>query len=314
LDGVNQYMNSIQVRRLMPVLAATLAVVLLVYGCGDSHITPTPVLSVTGVSPNNGASVGAQIVTINGTGFKAGATVTMNRVVTNTLFVHPTAISVTTAAHAVGAVDVVVTNPDGQSASLTGGYTYVFVPPPVPPPAPAFVLTSISPAVGSTEGRFYFEVRGAGFTNVTLTVGGVRWFSGKVSDPTVFLIEAPPGPAGQADVVLTNADGQSSTLKNGFTYLDASLFDFNGEWEGTGWWFDFNLSFTIRNNTLVSASCGGSPNFVSTPVPVTNGHFSMTANGNSFGGVIDAQGIAYASLSGTSFCPRGDEWTALKRK
>jgi hypothetical protein len=292
-------MRSIQTRRLLPVLSATLAVALVVYGCGDGGLHPTP-LSVTRVSPNNGASAGATVVTISGTGFQAGATVTMNGVVTNTLSVHPTAIAVITAAHAVGAVDVVVTNPD--------------VPPPVPALAPPLVLTSVSPAVGSTEGRFYFEVRGAGFTNVTLTVGGVRWFSGKVSDPTVFLIEAPPGPAGQADVVLTNADGQSSTLKNGFTYLDASLFDFNGEWEGTGWWFDFSLSFTIRNNTLVSASCGGSPNFVLTPVPVTNGHFSMTANGNSFGGAIDAQGIAYASLSGTSFCPRGDEWTALKRK
>ena len=190
----------------------------------------------------------------------------------------------------------------------------VLVPLPVPPPAPAFVLTSVSPAVGSTEGRFGFEVRGAGFTDVTLTVGGVRWFSGKIYNPTVFLIEAPPGPAGQADVVLTNADGQSSTIKNGFTYLDASLFDFNGEWAGPSYWFDFNLSFTIRNSTLVSASCGGSPNFVATPVPVTNGHFSMTANGNSFWGAIDAQGIAYASLSGTSLCPRGDEWIDLKRK
>ena len=62
----------------------------------------------------------------------------------------------------------------------------------------------------------------------------------------------------------------------------------------------------IRNNTLVSASCAGSPNFVPTSIPVTNGHFSMTANGNSFSGGIDAQGTATANLyGGTSLCSGG---------
>jgi hypothetical protein len=167
--------------------------------------------------------------------------------------------------------------------------------------------------VGWTEGGSFVHILHTGFTNVTLTVGSVRWYSGEL--PEDAWITGPPGPAGQADVVLTTADGQSSTLKNGFTYLDASLFVFNGEWEGPSYFLDFNLSFTIRNNTLVSASCGGSPNFVPTPVPVTNGHFSMTANGISFWGGIDAQGTATASLtSGSSLCSGGEGWTDLKRK
>jgi len=35
-----------------------------------------------------------------------------------------TSITATTGAHATGAVNVVVTNPDGQSGNLSGGYTY----------------------------------------------------------------------------------------------------------------------------------------------------------------------------------------------
>jgi hypothetical protein len=298
-------MRSIQTRRLLPVLSATLAVALVVYGCGDGGLHPTP-LSVTRVSPNNGASAGATVVTISGTGFKAGATVTMNGVVTNTLFVQPTAISVTTAAHAVGAVDVVVTNPDGQSASLTGGYTYVFVPPPV--------LLSISPAVGSTEGGVMLEVLGTGFTNVTLTIGGVR-AALTSSLSTSLSTVAPPGAEGPADVVLTNADGQSSTLKNGFTYLPPSSFDFNGDWYGIiGQTHE--LSFTIRDNTLVSASCAGSSNLVTAhePVPVANGSFSsfsVKSPPNVFKGRILADGVAAGSLIGTSGCD--SNWLAHKR-
>jgi hypothetical protein len=294
------------------VSAATLAAALLVYGCGESgpcclFTTSSPVLSVTGVSPNNGASVGAQRVTINGTGFKDGATVTMNGVVTNTLFVHATAIAVTTAAHAEGAVDVVVTNPDGQSASLTGGYTYVFVPPPV--------LLSISPAVGSTEGGVMLEIQGTGFTNMTLTIGGVLAYSG-VALTSFLSIVAPPGAEGSADVVLTNADGQSSTLKNGFTYLPPSSFDFNGDWYGvTGQTPELEMSFTIRDNTLVSASWVGFPNLVPTPVPVANGSFSsfsVKAPNSLFSGRILADGVAAGSLKGCSVCD-SHNWLAHKR-
>jgi len=43
---------------------------------------------------------------------------------TNVTVVSSTSLTATTAAHAAGVVNVVVTNSDGQSGTLTGGYTY----------------------------------------------------------------------------------------------------------------------------------------------------------------------------------------------
>ena len=64
-------------------------------------------------------------VTITGTGFLAGATVSLGgTAATGVTVVSSTSITATTAAHAAGAVNVVVTNTDSQSGTLTNGYTY----------------------------------------------------------------------------------------------------------------------------------------------------------------------------------------------
>ncbi len=64
-------------------------------------------------------------MTITGTGFLAGATVSLGgTAATGVTVVNSTSITATTAAHAAGAVNVVVTNSDAQSGTLTNGYTY----------------------------------------------------------------------------------------------------------------------------------------------------------------------------------------------
>ena len=82
-------------------------------------------LTVTGVSPTRGPASFADEVRVTGTGFLPGATLTLDGVAaTANLFRSNTLISGRTPVHAPGTVDVVVTNPDGQSARLTGGYTF----------------------------------------------------------------------------------------------------------------------------------------------------------------------------------------------
>ena len=80
--------------------------------------------TVTSVSPNNGPTAGGTAVTITGTNFAAGATVTFGgTAATNVVVVNSTTITATTPAHAAGAVTVTVTV-NGQSGSLTNGFTY----------------------------------------------------------------------------------------------------------------------------------------------------------------------------------------------
>jgi hypothetical protein len=81
-------------------------------------------LAITALSPDVGPVGGGITVRITGTGFAAGATVTVDGTQATVTNPTSTTIDVTTPAHAVGAVDVVVTNPDGKSATAPKKFTY----------------------------------------------------------------------------------------------------------------------------------------------------------------------------------------------
>ncbi len=79
------------------------------------------------VSPNKGLPAGGTNISITGNGFQAGATVTIGGVaLPNMRIWSSTLITGTTPAHALGGVDIVVTNPDTQTRTLTNGFTYAY--------------------------------------------------------------------------------------------------------------------------------------------------------------------------------------------
>ena len=88
-----------------------------------------PAPAVSSVSPNSGNVGGGSPVTITGTGFQTGATVTFDgTAATGVTVVNDTTITATTPAHSAGTVAVVVSNPDFQSGSLAGSFTYTNAP------------------------------------------------------------------------------------------------------------------------------------------------------------------------------------------
>ncbi|MGA8810602.1 MAG: carboxypeptidase regulatory-like domain-containing protein, partial [Thermoanaerobaculia bacterium] len=98
-------------------------------GCTDTksaNVTVTaPLVTVTSVSPTGGTIAGGSAVTINGTGFNSGATVTFGgSAATNVVVVSAVKITARTPAHALGSVNVTVTNTDTSNGTLTNGYLY----------------------------------------------------------------------------------------------------------------------------------------------------------------------------------------------
>ncbi|MFN2530968.1 MAG: IPT/TIG domain-containing protein [Pyrinomonadaceae bacterium] len=86
--------------------------------------------TVTTLCPASGSVAGGTQVTIQGTGFLTGAAVRFGGVLATSVEVSSsTSIIATTPAHAVGSVDVQVTNADGESGTLANGYTYISLPP-----------------------------------------------------------------------------------------------------------------------------------------------------------------------------------------
>ncbi len=102
-----------------------------------SVISTADAPTVTLINPTGGPAVGGTSVTITGTGIAAGATATIGGFpCTTPIVTPPTQITCTAPAGTAGAKNVVVTNIDNQSGTLTDGYTYADAPPPGPGPGP----------------------------------------------------------------------------------------------------------------------------------------------------------------------------------
>src|SRR5262247_1625214 len=89
-----------------------------------------PAPAIRSVLPSAGPLTGGTAITISGRAFVDGATVTVGGTPATGVSVSSDGeLTALTAAHAAGAVDVTVTNPDGALTTLPGGFTYEAVPP-----------------------------------------------------------------------------------------------------------------------------------------------------------------------------------------
>jgi hypothetical protein len=97
-----------------------------------SYNTPPPAApTISSVNPNSGTTGGGTTVTIAGTNFSTGATVSFGGTqATNVNVTNTTTITATTPSHAAGTVNIAITNPDNQSATLTNSFTYTSSTPP----------------------------------------------------------------------------------------------------------------------------------------------------------------------------------------
>jgi hypothetical protein len=178
--------------------------------------------TVTAVSPNTGPTSGGTPVTITGTSFQPGATVTFGtQAATDVVFVSATSITARTPlgpATSQLAVDVSVTNPDSTKATAAGAFTYT---------VPALAVISITPNTALPAGAqgaaaTTITIYGAGFTtgSASVTVGGVAATNVQVIDPVTIHATVPVHAAGSGDVVVT-IGSTSATLHNGFSWQNA---------------------------------------------------------------------------------------------
>jgi len=145
---------------------------------GFAYVNPTGP-TVTSVTPNSGPTGGGTPVTISGSNFVSGATVTFGGTPASGVSVSSsTSMTAVTPGHSAGSVTVTVTNPDLQSASLTGGFTYgtpaaisfIQVAAAVPQSSPSTVPISY----GSPQTAGDLNVVVVGWNNSTSTVQSIQ--------------------------------------------------------------------------------------------------------------------------------------------
>ena len=182
---------------------------------GFTYIEPPPIL--THVDPNNADVTGGATVKIIGEHFQDGATVTIGgKAASNVIFVSATELTVEVPTGVAGSADVVVTNPDGKSDTLVGGFTYI-----EPPP----ILTHVDPNNADVTGGATVKIIGEHFQDgATVTIGGNAASNVIFVSATELTVEVPSGVAGSGDVIVTNPDGESDTLANSFTYIEVPQF------------------------------------------------------------------------------------------
>ncbi len=187
-------------------------------------VAAAPVFS--SISLSYGTTAGGTSVTITGTGFSNVTSVTFDGIAGTLGQITDTSITVTTPAHSTaGAVNVVITTPEG-TATASNAFTYTT--------SPAIAL--VNPAFGYSTGIINnVNIVGSGFSTspvptVVLKKSGysdisatnvVVSSSGAVTTISC-TFDITSKTAGYWNLVVTNPDGQSATLTNGFEIRTSS--------------------------------------------------------------------------------------------
>ena len=121
--------------------------------------------TITSVSPSSGSTNGGTEITILGSDFFTGATITVGGTSCPVSIITSGSLTCTTGARTSGGlVDIVVENSDGQTATASDAFTYLS------PPS----ITSVNPSSGSTAGGTNITISGTNFsTGATVMIGGV---------------------------------------------------------------------------------------------------------------------------------------------
>ena len=180
----------------------------------NASFSSTNFLTIADITPKGGPVSGGSTVTITGSGFVSGATVTVGGNPCSGLTVSSsTALNCIVPSHTTGAVTVTVTNPDSQTTSAANFYTYR-----VPP-----AISSLAPSSGAVAGGTTVTLVGTGFVaGATVMFGGAQCIAPIVNSSTSLTCTTPSFPSGTANVVITNPDGQVSNPSI-FTYMPMPL-------------------------------------------------------------------------------------------
>ncbi len=275
---------------------------------------------VTGLSPASGPGSGGTSVTINGSGFTQGSSVSFGSTPATSVTVNASGTSITaTSPGGAGTVGVTVTS-DGNKVSA-GSYTYLQQ------------VTGVSPNSGPGSGGTVVTISGSGFTQgSSVSFGSTPATSVTVNASGTSITATSPGGTGVVQVTVSNSSGTSATNANtSFSYtpvvtgITPAKGPGNGGTQvtvtGSGFSSDSSVSFGGRSATNVSVNAAGTsltatspPGAATVDVTVTTSGGTSAANSSSsftytpvVSGISPSSGPAtggtLVTISGAGFTP-----------
>jgi hypothetical protein len=152
-------------------------------------------------------------ITIMGSNFLPGATVKIGAAAAvPAIVLNSTTLLAPVNPSEVGAVNVLVTNPDGQTATVPNGFTYLDVVP---------AISSIQPTSGPLTGGTPIIIRGSDFASgAVVRIGGVVTPGAVVLNESTIMATTAPHAAGAVEVTVTNpVSPRSAVLANAFSFV-----------------------------------------------------------------------------------------------
>lgn len=175
-----------------------------------TYVAPGPTVTVISIAPASGSANGGTAVTITGTNFALGATVTIGGVsATNVVVASTTSITATTPAGTAGTATVSVTA-GGQVGSLPNAFTYIAVP----------TVTLVTPNTGPTSVATPVVITGTNFANpATVTFAGTAATAVNATSATSINATTPARAIAGLVAVAVTVNTQTGTLNNAYNFV-----------------------------------------------------------------------------------------------
>jgi PKD repeat protein len=171
-----------------------------------TYVTPTPIISL--IEPENIYTSGGTL-TINGTYFQSGLTITVDGIATSYTRNSTQMITCMAPPHEIGQVELILTNPDGKFIAYT--LNYVYHPP---------IISQITPQSGSTEGVEIMTITGNYFRQGAVVTVAENTANVQSITTTTIVCDIPAYTKNEAvDIVVMNSDGKNYTFEKAFTYV-----------------------------------------------------------------------------------------------
>jgi hypothetical protein len=226
---------------------------------GTLTVTPATPPTIVKVTPDTGLTNGGTAVTILGTGFATGATVTFGALPASSVeVINSTNLTAVTPPSALGTVSVVLTNADGLSATPTNIFTYV-APSGTPPSVVSqptnevvglgqmavFTMT----ATGTAPLSYQWQVNGANLADNGRITGS--------QSNILTLADALLSDAGNYQVIVTNAYGSATSAVSTLAVVAPPVFRAVTQTDGTitlAWSATAGQTYQVQYTTNLAQS------------------------------------------------------------
>lgn len=166
--------------------------------------------TITQLDPDSGPARGGMRVNIAGRNFQKGTVVKWDGKELTSRFQSAESLNIVVPPGRAGSVQIEIVNPDGKNFVLPDAFQYHGAPQAV----------GVNPSMGSPRGGYSVTVSGSNFEPGASVLFGGRYGQTTFINGNALAAIVPQNDSGYVDIIVSNPDGEATSLSQGFLYND----------------------------------------------------------------------------------------------